>query len=122
MNSEEFVGAVKAVCSDEEGESIIRSFRNPPGRRPSNRLMRLSQWFQQLSVNDQEMLREALTDAAERAVFGIMCVLDGARAIESGPEKGSFELYYVKDNQRVLLNDPQKEVLHDLFQGMRSFS
>jgi len=83
--------------------------------------MRLSQWFQLLSVSEQKMLREALTDAAERAVFGIMCVLDGVRAIENGPEKGSLELYYVKGDQRVLLNDPQ-EVLHDLFQGMRSFS
>lgn len=122
MNSAEFVGAVKTVCSDGEAEGIIRSFRNPPGRRPSNRSMRLSKWFQQLSVNDQEMLREALTDTAERVVFGIMCVLDGARAIESGPEKGSLELYYVKGDQRVLLNDPQNEELHHLFQGMRSFS
>jgi hypothetical protein len=67
------------------------------------------------------MLHEALTYAAESAVFGVMCVLDGVRAIESGSEKGDLELYYVKGDRKILLNDPQNEELHNLFQGMRSF-
>jgi len=47
------------------------------------------------------MLLEALNDAAERAVFGFLCVLDGVRAIETGSEKGSLEIYYVNVDQRV---------------------
>lgn len=121
MDSEEFVRAVKTVCSDGQGEELIQSFRNPPGRRPSHRLMRLSKWFRQLDVNDQTMLREALTDAAESAVFGVLCVLDGVRAIESGSEKGTLALYYIKGDRKILLNDPKNEELHNVFQGMRSF-
>ncbi len=50
------------------------------------------------------MLIEALDDVAEGVIFGVLCVLDGVRAIESGPDKGELELYYVKDGTRVLLN------------------
>jgi len=121
MDSEEFVRVVKLTCSDNKGEENVRSLRNPPGRRPSAKLQRLSKWFHQLSPENQAGLAEALNDAAEGAVFGLLCILDGVRAIESGPDKGRLELYYVNGEQRVLLNDPAREELHNLFQGMRSF-
>jgi len=73
-----------------------------------------------LSAEDQATLAEALKDAAEGAIFGFFCVLDGARVIEAGPDKGDFELYYVKGAERVLLNAPGDD-LHDIFQAMRSF-
>jgi hypothetical protein len=65
------------------------SLRNPPGRRPRQRLLRLSRWFHQLSTEDQVMLAEILKDLAEGAIFGFFCVLDGVRVID----KGGFELY-----------------------------
>jgi hypothetical protein len=80
----------------------------------------MSRWFLQLSVEDQDMLLEVVNDAVEGVVFGFFCVLDGARAIEARPDQRELELYYVKGEERVLLN-PQGEELHDLFQGMRSF-
>jgi len=95
MDSEEFVRGVKAACSDRLADGEITLLRNPPGRRPGRRLLRLSKWFQQLSPEDQSALAEALSNAAEVAIFGFFCVLDGVRSIESGPEKGSFELFYV---------------------------
>ncbi len=61
------------------------------------------------------MLLEVLNDAAEGTVFGFSCVLDGVRAVESGSQKGRLELYYVNDNQKVLLNNPKQEELHNLF-------
>ena len=66
------------------------------------------------------MLAEALKDAAEGAIFGLLCVLDGVRVIEDAPDKGGFELYYVKVDKRVLLN-PSGDELHDIFQSMRNF-
>ncbi len=121
MDSEEFVRSVKLTCSDNEGEEKVRSLRNPPGRHPSAKLRRLSKWFHQLGPENQSGLVEALDDAAESAVFGLLCILDGVRAIESRPDQGGLELYYVNGEERVLLNDPAKEELHNLFQGMRSF-
>jgi hypothetical protein len=120
MDSEEFVRGVKAACSDKVAEGEIGSLRNPSGRRPSQRLLRLSEWFHQLSPEDQVMLAEAMKDAAEGALFGFFCVLDGVRVIENRPDKGDFELYYVNGDERVLLN-PAGDDLHDIFQSMRTF-
>lgn len=53
-------------------------------------------------------------DVADRAVFGFLCVLDGARVIESSSQKGRLELYYIKD-ESILLNPPEGEVLHELW-------
>jgi hypothetical protein len=121
MNREEFVRVVKLTCSDHEGRESVESLRNPPGRRPSPKLLRLSKWFHQLGPENQAVLADALNDAAEGAVFGLLCILDGVRAIENGPDKGRLELYYVNGDQKVLLNDPAEEELHNLFQGIRSF-
>ena len=120
MDSDEFVRGVKSACSDNLAESEINVFKNLPGRRPHTRMLRLSKWFQQLNPEDQAMLVEALKLTAEDAIFGFFCVLDSVRFIENGAEKGSFELFYVKGNERVLLNPPNDD-LHDIFQSMRSF-
>jgi hypothetical protein len=37
-----------------------------------------------------------------------------------GAEKSSFGLFYVKGNERVLMN-PRNDDLHNIFQSMRSF-
>jgi hypothetical protein len=82
--------------------------------------MRLSKWFQSLEPPDQAMVTDALDFAAEGAIFGFFCVLDGARVIENEEEKGTFEIFYAKGEQRVLLNPPDDD-LHDIFQSMRAF-
>ena len=81
MAPDEFVQGIKSACSDTLAESEIKSFKNPPGRRPNKRLLRISQWFQQLNPGDQAMLAEVLKVAAEDAIFGFFCVLDGVRVI-----------------------------------------
>ena len=64
------------------------------------------------------MLRSALHHAAESAIFGLFCILDGVRTIESTSDKGDLELFFVKEDQRILLNDPHKEELHNLFNAL----
>jgi hypothetical protein len=48
-------------------------------------------------------------------VFGFLCVLDGVSAIEDGEVKGKLNLFYEKHGKQQLLNDPQEEYLHDIF-------
>ena len=55
----------------------------------------------------------------DQAVFGFLCVLDGVRAVENGPDKGTFELRYLKDGS-VLLNPQDEAMLHDLYNSIRS--
>lgn len=49
------------------------------------------------------------------SIFGFLCVLDGVRTVEDSEEKDEFEFYYVKDDQRVLLNPANGVFLQDLF-------
>ena len=61
------------------------------------------------------MFEAALQQAAESAIFGFFCILDGVRSIENATDKGTLELYFVKESERTLLNDPHAEELHNLF-------
>jgi hypothetical protein len=115
MTNEEFVSAIKLSVSDAAASGMIKTLTRPAGRKPSSHLVRLSAWYNQLSQNDQQVLAEVLKEAAEHAVFGFFCVLDGVRAIEDSVEKGVLELYFAKDGEKVLLNDPRQEQLHNLF-------
>jgi hypothetical protein len=119
MNKEEFVRVMKLQTSDSAVSGTIKTLTRSAGRKPSERLVRMSAWHNQLGMNDQEMLREALKDAAESAVFSFLCILDGVRVIEAGPNQGELELYYVKDGKKTLLNDPHQEELHNLFNALR---
>jgi hypothetical protein len=64
------------------------------------------------------MVAEVIREAAENAVFGVLAILDGARVIENASEKGELQLYYVKGDERVLLNDQRKAPLHDVYNGL----
>jgi hypothetical protein len=83
-------------------------------------LASLVDWFKRLSAPDQAKVTELWSLAAENAVFGVLRVLDGVRAIESQSDKGTLELYYVTRNERIILN-VETDPLHDIFQGFRSF-
>src|SRR2546427_7081956 len=118
MDAEEFVTALKLYVSDSEATNLAANLRQPPGRRPHATLVRLSTWFNQLVSEDQSFVTELIRAGAEGAIFGVLCVLDGVRAVEDGPEKGTFELYYVKNGERILLSPPN-DSFHDLFQSLR---
>jgi len=62
------------------------------------------------------MLRAALKLVADSALFGFLCVLDGARAIESGANKGELRLLYSNgaEGDRPL-SGPTEPLLHEFF-------
>lgn len=68
-----------------------------------------------MSEQNQEMVKKALTEAVDSALFGLFAAIDGVRTIEDLPTKGKFELYYVSGQERKLLNNPNDEDLHDKF-------
>lgn len=118
MTAEEFVKVLKIQTSDAAIKGTISTLQHPPGRKPHERLVRLSNWYSQLNDSDRQMLRAAIKEAAESATFGFFCVLDGVRVIESTPDKGELELYFVKDMERTLINDPKAEELHNLYNSL----
>lgn len=118
MDSDTFVSAVKRVVEDAAAEDCIKLLSSgPPGRRPPPNLVELSEWFRSLSDTDRAMVQRVAHEASRLAVFGFLCVLDGARAVEAAGPKGDFELWFVKDGQRQLLNPASGKVLHDIYRA-----
>lgn len=115
MTIAEFVRAIKIQTSDAAVDGTIQSLVEPPGRRPPTEFVQLSAWYQQLDSKDQAMLREALRLATEMAVFEFLCILDGVSVIEETAEKGNVELYLVRDAERIRLNDPGQQELHNVY-------
>ena len=114
MDSREFVDVLRLVVRDGAVSEVLSTLQRPPGRRPPQSLRESSAWYNSLDDQQKQILSVVLQDAVDRAVFGVLCVLDGVRAIENDSEKGRLELRYVK-NGSVLLNPSQGEMLHEMW-------
>jgi hypothetical protein len=114
MDSRQFVDILRVIVRDSAVSEELSILQRPPGRRPPETLQENSAWFNALDDEQKRILSVVLQDAVNRAVFGILCVLDGVRAIEDDSDKGRLELRYVK-NGSVLLNPPEGEMLHELW-------
>ena len=115
MIATEFVEKIKQVVYNSTVTGVLSLMQKVPGRKPSPQLVALSQWFNQLSESDKTKVQNVVELAARQSIFGFFAVLDGVRQVEDTEAKGSVELRYLKDGQTQLLNDPNDEPLHDLF-------
>ena len=117
MTSETFISAVKTAVHDSGVRGVTETLKRPGGRRPPQRLVELSRWFQSLAPADQERVQQVIQLAVHSGIFGVLTVLDGVVQIESGSDKGTLELFYEHNGERQLLTDPSGEFLHDIYQG-----
>jgi hypothetical protein len=113
MNAEEFIHAIKLAVRDAAINNTIDVLARPPGRKPSQELLRTSEWYNSLDARGRAILAEIVAIAVDDAIFGFLCVLDGVRAIEDTTDKGRLELSYIKDGVEVL-NDSNL-MLHDIY-------
>jgi hypothetical protein len=113
MTRSEFIPALKIQTSDAAVSGTISMLEHVPGRKPREEEVALSKWFNGLAASDRAMVSAALQQAAESAVFGFLCILDGVRVIENGPNQGNLRLSYSRDEVEITLNDPADEFLHD---------
>jgi hypothetical protein len=116
MDSRQFVDIIRVVVRDSAVSDTLTFLQKPTGRRPDQERLKGSGWYNSLDKDQQGIVANIIKDAVDRAVFGLLCVLDGVRAVEDGPIKGHFELRYVKTNVTVL-NAPDGEMLHDIYNG-----
>ena len=119
MTADEFAKRINESVSESAIGGTIVNLTDPPGQKPDPELVMLSNWYAALSENDKAAVNSVIRMAAGSAVFGFCCVLDGVRFLEPGSEAGEFELYYVKSEQRIRINDPKQEELHNLFNWYR---
>jgi hypothetical protein len=113
MTPDDFVQALKLTCRDGAVGDCVESFTNPPGRRPRQGLVRLSQWFNALSPSDREFVVGAMREAADASLFGVLCVIDGVRAIEPVGEKSEFTLTASRAGVQSTIS-PSETFLHDI--------
>jgi len=116
MTPSDFVDALKRRCRDGAVEDCVQKFAAPPGRRPREELVRLSKWFNSLSVSDRDFVVRAMREAADATLFGVLCVIDGVRPIEPLGDKSDFTLSANRAGTESKLS-PSETFLHDLLRS-----
>ena len=113
MTPEEFVNAIKQSMRDGAAREIDY-YANPPVANPPGHLGQFSTWFRKLSAADQAIVRDIVEYAHEGALFQVLMYLDNSAKLTD--ENGELELWYTNENgDRARLNDPDGEMLQDLF-------
>jgi hypothetical protein len=114
VNREQFADVIRLTVQDAAVTDTISTLSRPPGRRPAADLVAVSEWFNGRSPEDRRNIEHIVRMTAHAGVFGMLCVLDGARAIENPPGKGTLDLRYRKGREDVSLNDDSGAPLHEL--------
>ena len=117
MTSDAFISSLKTVVHDSSVRGVTETLEHPRGRRPARRLVELSEWFRSLPPHDRARVQQVIELAVHSGIFGTLSVLDGVRAIEDRPDKGSLELSYQRGGERHVLTDSAQEFLHDIYQS-----
>ena len=119
MTPDDFARVVKTEAFDSAVADVLHGLREaPPGRRPHPKGIALSAWYGTLSVNDQLMLAEVVRDTAHLALFGILCMLDGVRAIDDPPHSELVLTMVDPAGNRTDLSASVTGIdLHDAFNG-----
>jgi hypothetical protein len=116
MTREDFIDRIRIAIF----ESAINGTRSllikPPGRRPSEKLNALSQWYHLLSSADKENLLAVIQLAVRNSVFNMLTILDGVKSIRrEGEGVSSLELWHKSELESTLINGQEGEFLHDIF-------
>jgi hypothetical protein len=116
MTPETFVTALKAEVR-ETAESEAKYYARPPSSNPPKHLARFSAWYRRLSPSNRKVAREVMWFAAEGSLFTLLTYLDNL-ALPTD-EGGTLEVWHVsKRGKRTRLNDPDGEMLSDLFNNI----
>ncbi|MGX5651462.1 hypothetical protein ACWKW4_14505 [Hydrogenophaga borbori] len=121
MTPDFFVDALQAECRDAAVQGCVEQLRAPSGRRPTSELVRMSNWFNALDEASQKFVIQAMDDAADATLFGVLCVLDGVRVIEPAGEKSEFRLTVSRAGVNSVLA-PGESNLHDLLRASQQDS
>jgi hypothetical protein len=116
MNPEQFVSDLKTEVRNSV-DGTIEYLANPPVKNPPDHLGVLSNWYRNLSNADKEVAKMAMEYAAEGSLFSLLNILDGMHYLPSSIA-GELELYYVEDDKRIRLNDPEEHFLYDIFNNL----
>lgn len=115
MTQEQFVDALKIAVAESSVKSVVATLEDPPGRKPRELYKKLSEWYKGLDPKSKDMVVDVVKLSVDHGVFGLLCVIDGVRAITDGDKSGEFVLSYKDDDGEFILNNPNEDYLHDLY-------
>ncbi|MGO4875005.1 hypothetical protein ACEN2P_00255 [Pedobacter psychrotolerans] len=118
MNQERFIAVVKQQVVKSGVEGLIETYRNPPGRQPSESLLRMSNFYKALEDEQKSVLKEIILDAADTGIFGFLCLLDGVSSLNAyGGDSGHLKLIYVNESlgMETLLNNANEDFLYEIY-------
>ena len=90
MTAQEFTDVIKKVVQQSSVADTISNLNQPPGRHPSEEIIMLSEFYKSLDENQKSFVDKIMDMVAETTLFGLLCVIDGVRAIEGVGEKGEL--------------------------------
>lgn len=73
---------------------MIDTMSEPAGNKPSEENEKMSAFYRTLTEEQKKESKSFLLNTLEMAIFGPFYFLDGVRAIKSGENKVSLELWY----------------------------
>lgn len=130
MNSHEFVVMAKRYAIDDVIRECLNELKTPrlPEHSPPPRgqieesltrwlndhsavQRRRSEWFKNLSADEQRIVKNMMEECAERALGNLFCLVDGV----GGDYEGVFEIVAVNGEDRAVVNPENTEMLHDIF-------
>lgn len=114
MNREEFVKKIISKVRESAIYAMETNLYKPAGRKPDERLLEMSRWYNNLEENDRITLKKILIDSIDEAIFGFFCVLDGVRDMELG---GDLELAYKSKQENKIINKGDID-LHDIYNDL----
>lgn len=118
MNAEEFIEQVVKYVRDPSVTGTFGFLLKPPGRKPRERHVRISNWLNQLPEEQQDLARQVIEDSVDAAMFNILCVFDGVKKIEDKAGDSQYQLVYEAEGCRNLINDPNQDYLHDIYNDL----
>lgn len=124
MSPEEFVKLVKLVVRDSAARGVKSLITEPPGRKPAEKLVTMSNWYAGLVDADRAKVDEVAEMGADLATYNFLLILDGLLRIDEGESPGCLRLSYDRNGERYHLNtafdENQGEFLSSIFKSLDS--
>jgi hypothetical protein len=114
MDAEEFVAVIRQHVQEQAVKDLIKTFTAPPGRKPRDMLVKVSEWRARLTSDEQKLLDDVIAESVRVALFGLFAVIDGARVVDNDVER--FIIAALDDQgNKVELNEDANIDLHGEF-------
>ena len=113
MTSKELMDYVREVEMPLTIQGEIKQLKNPSGRSPFPRRIEKSNFYNSLSDEQKITLEKIVFDSVKAGIFQVLVMIDNLGSFLD--KDGEFELFFAKGNERIKLNDPPENELHDLF-------